>query len=68
MAYTQTDLDNLERAMSTGARRVTIDGVTTEYRDLAEMQQMRNMIRRMLNPPSTVVPRTRRVARFSKGL
>ena len=69
MAYTQTDLDNLERAMASGARRVTIDGVSTEYRDLGEMQQMRNLIRRTLNPPSTAVqPSSRRVARFSKGL
>jgi len=40
MAYTTDDLTALQTAIATGARRVTYNGQTVEYRDLDEMRQI----------------------------
>ena len=40
MAYTQSDVAKLKRAMSSGVRSITYsDGKRVEYRDLAEMER-----------------------------
>lgn len=44
MAFTQQDLDALDRALKTGAKRVTYNGKTVEYRDLSEIQAVRDEI------------------------
>lgn len=39
MAYSQTDVDSLKKAMATGVRRVTYaDGRSHEFHSMAEMQ------------------------------
>ena len=40
MAYTTDDLTALQTAIATGARRVTYNGQTVEYRDLDEMRKI----------------------------
>jgi hypothetical protein len=41
MAWTQTDLTALEKAMGTGLRTVRFENRTIEYQSLAEMQAVR---------------------------
>jgi len=65
MAYTQTDLDAIEKAIATGTRRVTVDGKTVEYRDMAEMMKARDLIRRELGVSTGDV---RKYGTFSRGL
>ena len=38
MAYTQADVDALEVAIATGAKKVKISDRETEFRDLSEMR------------------------------
>jgi len=45
VAFTQTDLDNLERAIAEGVTSVTVNGRTVSYRSLEEMQRTRDLIR-----------------------
>lgn len=65
MAYTQTDLDAIEKAIATGTRRVAVDGKTVEYRDMAEMMKARDLIRRELGVSTGSV---RKYGTFSRGL
>lgn len=63
--YSQADLDALNQALATGARRVTYNGQTVEYRDLHEMQKVRDEMERELG-----LVRTKRRSRavFGRGL
>lgn len=45
MAYTTTDLANIEAAIAEGVLTVSVAGRTLTYRSLAEMQQIRELIR-----------------------
>lgn len=45
MAWTQADLDALDKAIKSGARRVRRGDRDVEYRDLGEMLRVREMIR-----------------------
>lgn len=65
MAYTQSDLDAIDRAIATGTRRVTVDGRSVEYRDVAEMMRVRDLIKRDLGQTAGS---TRRYGTYSKGL
>ena len=42
MAYSQADIDALEMAIASGAKKVKFSDRETEYRDLAEMKQILN--------------------------
>ncbi|MEE3046646.1 MAG: hypothetical protein VX620_15460 [Pseudomonadota bacterium] len=64
MAWTQTDLDNIERAMAQGTRKVVIEGKEVEYRSLEEMIKVRNLIKTSLGTTSVT---KRRYATFSRG-
>lgn len=44
MAWTQTDLDKLNKAIASGRRRVQFADRTVEYRDLDEMLKARSLI------------------------
>lgn len=48
MAFTQQDLDELEVAIASGNRDVQLDGKRVVYRNLSEMLQIRDIIRRAL--------------------
>jgi hypothetical protein len=65
MAWTQTDLDKLEEAIASGARRVKFADKEVEYRDLTEMMQVRDLMRQKLGK-STKGQRI--LASHSKGL
>lgn len=51
--YTQADLDALNDAIATGARRVSYNGQTVEYRDLSEMREVRDEMERQLGIVTT---------------
>lgn len=52
MAYSQDDLDTLQRAMAKGARRLRMNGEEVEFRDLAEMERLETKIKRELGQSS----------------
>jgi hypothetical protein len=60
----QLQLDAINNAIASGATRVSYDGKSVEYRDLAEMRSVRDGLMRELGLPTR--PR-RRVAAFSSG-
>lgn len=65
MAWTESDLTELESAIKSGARRVKYADKEVEYRDLSEMLQVRNMMRKELG---VAAGRQRVYASFDKGL
>jgi hypothetical protein len=65
MAWTAAQLSALEDAIATGTTRVTHDGKTVEYRSLAEMVQVRNLMRSEM-ASSAAGPRSTLV-RFDRG-
>lgn len=65
MAWTQQDLDNLEAAMATGAKRVKYADKEIEYNSWAEMLAARNLIREELG--LNTQPKMR-LASYNKGV
>ena len=58
--FSQGELDALTAAISTGMRRVTVDGKTVEYQDLPQMIQLRDrMVREMQVATDSVRPMCR---------
>jgi len=59
VAYTQSDIDDLKRAIATGALRVEYTneggGKKTEFRSLQEMKEILADMEREVNPPTTSV-------------
>ena len=66
MAWTQDDLNAIDSAIKTGAKSVAYTDRRVEYRDLKEMRQVRDLIRRELG--LVVANGGRILAGFSKGL
>ncbi len=64
MAFTQEDLDNLEAAIATGARDVSVEGKRVTYNTTASMLQVRDVIRDSLK--QTIKAKT--PLRFSSGI
>lgn len=68
MPYTETQREALKKAIASGTKRVTYEGKTVEYRDLAEMKQALAEIEDELNSAAGI-PVTRQVRVYSqKGL
>lgn len=44
MAFTQTDLDNINAAIASGELRASVNGRTVEYRSVAELERARGII------------------------
>jgi len=65
MAYTQSDLDNLDKAIANGITRVKINNKEITYRSLDEMKQIRAEIRKELGVTKRRPPY---VMRTTKGL
>lgn len=65
MAWTQTDLDAIEKALASGTLVVKYNDKQVTYRSIAEMMQVRDMIRRALGKTNQT---QRFTANFSKGL
>jgi len=64
MAYTQQDLEALEKAIAKGVLSLRMGDKTVQYRSIAELQAAHSMIKRQLNG------RKRRafIARTEKGV
>jgi len=45
MAWTQTDLDKIEAAIATGARRVRFQTHEVEYQSIGDMLKVRDLIK-----------------------
>ena len=65
MAYTQSDLDKLEAAMAEGALRVKYKDKEIEYRSLAQMERLRDTMKREISGSKKT---TRVSACYDKGL
>lgn len=65
MAWAQEDLTRLEAAIAGGELRVKYRDREVTYRSLAEMLQLRDLMRRELG---VALPTTRKVAQISKGM
>jgi len=52
MAWLQTDLDAIEAAISTGAKRVRYQTHEVEYHSVADMLKVRDLIKGELQPDS----------------
>jgi hypothetical protein len=67
MAFTQTDIDNLEAAIARGVKKVKQGDEEVEYRSLSEMERTLRSMRQSVAPRSS-----RRIAatypRTSRGL
>ncbi|SMD18519.1 hypothetical protein [Rhizobium sp. RU36D] len=51
MAFTQTDLDAINAAIATGAKRVRFQTHEVEYHSIAEMLRARDVIRAEIETP-----------------
>lgn len=60
MAFTQTDLDNINTAIATGEMTVEFNGRRVTYRSMAELQQAKNHIQTELarTAQATSAPRS----------
>lgn len=69
MAYTQTDLDNIEKAIANGLSTIRYsDGRSVTYRTQAELEKVRDIIKKELAKASGKRRKRAFVARTSKGL
>ena len=64
MAWTQTDITKLERAMAGGIKRVQYTSGSVEYHSVAEMEKV---LKRMKQEVGGVQPTRRTVGRFQSG-
>lgn len=65
MAWTQTDVDNLQQAIASGELQVQYPNGMVKYRSLDEMERILTLMQNETNP-STIG--NRRYASVSKGL
>ena len=66
MAWTSTDLTNLDAAIAQGITTVSIAGKTVTYRSLAEMLRLRADMQRELGLTTAQVKKTRTFATFKR--
>lgn len=66
MAVTQTDIDNLNAAIASGARSVTLGGQTVTYNTTASLIEARNDLQKQLNATRRK-PRTRQLIYGGRG-
>lgn len=56
MAFTQTDLENLERAIAKGELSVSVGDRKVTYRNLSELMSAYDMVRRQLAQAASPTP------------
>lgn len=66
MAWTSTDLTNLDEAIAQGITTVSIAGKTVTYRSLAEMMRLRSDMQREIGLSTAQVKKTRTFGKFSR--
>jgi len=59
MAFTTTDLDNIEAAIATGELTVSVNGRTVTYRSMADLLKARDLISGALQSNGTIAKVTR---------
>ena len=64
MAWTQSDIDKLKKAMAKGVRRVRYISGEVEYQDVADMERVLKLMEAEVNGRQPV---RRTVGRFSSG-
>lgn len=62
MAFTQTDLDNINVAIATGEKSVEVNGRKVLYRDMSELEAAANRIKAELAEASAASTGQRRTA------
>lgn len=67
MAFTQSDLDKLDRAIADGALTVKYTDKEVTYRSMAELLKARDFIARKLGQGSTAAG-NRILTKYNKGL
>jgi hypothetical protein len=71
MPVTQSDIDNLNAAIASGERQVTIGGQTVTYRSIGDLIQARNDLRNELEAQDvaagTKSPRARQTRLYYAG-
>lgn len=67
MAITQTDIDNLNAAIASGARSVTIGGQTITYNTTASLIQARDDLQDQLNAQNRTKPRRKHAYLYQSG-
>lgn len=60
MAFTQTDLDNINAAIATGEMTVEVNGRRVVYRSIADLERARFIIQGDIAAATTSQPATRR--------
>ncbi len=69
MAYSQTDLDNIDKAIATGYLTVRYaDGRTVTFRSVSELKEARALILKTLNSQSKPKRPRSFILRTNKGL
>ena len=66
MAVTQTDIDNLNVAIASGARSATVGGQTLIYNTTASLIQARNDLQKQLNSQNRLAGRSLQTYLFQK--
>lgn len=67
MAVTQADLDNLNAAIASGTRQVTIGGQTILYQTTASLIQARDDLRAELRKQTETTKRSRQTQVYHAG-
>ena len=67
MAVTQTDIDNLNVAIASGARSATVGGQTLIYNTTASLIQARNDLQKQLNSQNRLAGRSLQTYLFQNG-
>lgn len=67
MAISQTDIDNLNAAIASGARSVTLGGQTITYNTTASLIQARDDLVKQLNRQNATTRRSRQSYLFQNG-
>lgn len=67
MAVTQADIDNLNAALASGTRSVTIGGQTITYGTVDALIRARNDLQRQLNAANTTPTRSRQTYAYYAG-
>lgn len=67
MAVTQTDIDNLNTAIASGARSVTIGGQTVIYNTTESLIKARNDMQAQMNKQNQVNRRKKQTYLFQSG-
>lgn len=67
MAVSQSDIDNLNAAIASGARSVTVGGQTLIYNTTASLIEARNDLRRELSAQNMAARRPKQTYLFQDG-